>query len=232
MDEQPDFTWKVVLVGNKMVGKTSISNRFVENTFDETYKTSTEVKYKRKNVPIAGTQNIAQLHLWDTLGQERFKALAPIFFRRSIAAFLVYDVCDRDSFLALETWNQQIKDNSDEDIVVMLIGNKVDKPDKVITYDMGAEYAREKGWGFMEVSAKADINVKTAFSNLVSNIFQVVTKTSGGEVPNNQLAVGDPRAASISLHGQNNAVGKNQGGAASGSGSKSGKKKNSSGCCK
>ena len=112
----------------------------------------------------------------------------------------------------------------------MLIGNKVDKPDKVITYDMGAEYAREKGWGFMEVSAKADINVKTAFSTLVSNIFQVVTKTSGGAVPSNQLAVGDARAASISLHGQNNTVGKSS--AASGAGSKSGKKKNSSGCCK
>ena len=56
----------------------------------------------------------------------------------------------------------------------MLIGNKVDMPDKVITYDMGAEFAREKGWGFMECSAKQDINVKTAFSTLVTNIFQVV----------------------------------------------------------
>ena len=201
LDDQPDFTWKTILVGNKKVGKTSISNRFVEDTFTEVYKTSTEVKYKRKNVAINGTQNIAQLHLWDTLGQERFKALAPIFFRRSIAAFLVYDVCDRDSFLALESWHQQIKDNADENIVVMLIGNKVDRPEKVITYDMGAEYAREKGWGFMEVSAKEDINVKTAFATLVSNIFQVVTQSEGG-APNNQLPIGDARAASISLHGQ------------------------------
>jgi hypothetical protein len=53
----------------------------------------------------------------------------------------------------------------------MLIGNKVDRPEKVITYDMGAEFASEKGWGFMEVSAKEDINVKTAFSTLVTNIF-------------------------------------------------------------
>lgn len=160
-------------MGNKQVGKTSISNRFVEGTFSEDYKTSTEVKYKRKNMPIAGTQNIAQLHIWDTLGQERFKALAPIFFRRSIAALLVYDVTNKDSFLALETWNQQIKDNADENIVVMLIGNKVDKPDKVISSEMGSEYAREKGWGFLEVSAKEDINVKSSFSTLVQNIFQV-----------------------------------------------------------
>ena len=55
MDDQPDHTWKVILVGNKKVGKTSISNRYVEGTFTEEYKTSTEVKFKRKNVPIAGT---------------------------------------------------------------------------------------------------------------------------------------------------------------------------------
>lgn len=68
LDDQPDYTWKVILVGNKKVGKTSISNRFVEDTFDENYQTSTEVKYKRKNVVVKGTQNIAQLHIWDTLG--------------------------------------------------------------------------------------------------------------------------------------------------------------------
>ena len=55
--------------------------------------------------------------------------------------------------------------------MVILIGNKVDLPNKEITYDMGAEYAREKGWGFIEVSAKEDINVKTAFATLVTNIF-------------------------------------------------------------
>jgi len=59
LEEQPDYTWKVILVGNKKVGKTSISNRFVENTFSENYETSTEVKYKRKNVAINATQNIA-----------------------------------------------------------------------------------------------------------------------------------------------------------------------------
>ena len=54
----------------------------------------------------------------------------------------MYDVCDRDSFVACESWSEQIKDNSDENVVIILVGNKVDKPDKVITYDMGSEYAR------------------------------------------------------------------------------------------
>ncbi len=132
IDDQPDYTWKVILVGNKKVGKTSISNRFIENTFNEVYETSREVTFRRKNMPIAGTNNMAQLHIWDTMGQERFKSLAPVFFRRSIACLLVYDVTDKDSFLALESWNEQIRNNSGEDIIVMLVGNKVDMPEKVI----------------------------------------------------------------------------------------------------
>jgi len=99
-------------------------------------------------------------------------------------------VTSRDSFLALETWSQQIKDNSEESIVVILIGNKVDLPNKEISYDMGAEYAREKGWGFMEVSAKEDINIKTAFSTLVANIFKVECKLGQAGGDTNPMPVG------------------------------------------
>ena len=112
---------------------------------------------------IGGSDKIAQMHIWDTLGQERFKSLSPIFFRKSIGALLVYDVCDKESFLALKGWKQQIEDNSEESIVVMLVGNKVDKPDKQVTSEVGAEFARENGWGFMEVSAKTDLNIRSAF---------------------------------------------------------------------
>ena len=101
----------------------------------------------------------------------------------------------------------------------MLIGNKVDKPDKVISYEMGAEYAREKNWGFMEVSAKADINIKSAFQTLVQNIFQVKTRDQQTIQSNTELPIGENRAASISLHGQQQQR-------------TSGKKKKDKGCCK
>ena len=125
-----------------MVGKTSISNRYVDGTYVEEYKTSTEVKFKRKNIVIPGTEESCQLHIWDTLGQERFKSIAPVFFRRSIGALLVYDCTNKESFLACNSWFDQIKNNSAEETVVMLVGNKVDKPDKVISSEMGAEFAR------------------------------------------------------------------------------------------
>ena len=125
-----------------MVGKTSISNRYVNNQFSEEYKTSTKVQFVRKNIVIPGTQSVAALHIWDTLGEEKFKAIAPIFYKRSIGALLVYDCTDKDSFLACDSWYQQVKNNSTEDTIVLLLGNKVDKPDKVISSEMGAEYAR------------------------------------------------------------------------------------------
>ena len=169
-EDAPDFQFKVILVGNKKVGKTSISNRYVHNIFKENYQTSTKVEFKRKNVPIPETQLMAQLHIWDTLGQEKFKTLAPVFFRRSAAAFLVYDVTDKQTFLALDSWHKQIEESTDKNILIMLLGNKVDLPNKEVTYDMGAEYAKSKGWGFLEVSAKQDTNIRNAFTNLVSGL--------------------------------------------------------------
>lgn len=167
----PDYTWKVILVGNKKVGKTSITTRFVNNQFDEEYKSSQSVQFMRKDLTIDGTDKWTQLHIWDTLGQEKFKSLAPIFFRKSVGAFLVYDVTNAESFHALEGWNQQIKNDAESKIVVMLIANKVDLPDKVITSEMGAEYARQNGMGFLEVSAKTDLNITASFRNLISSIY-------------------------------------------------------------
>ena len=105
-NEVPDYTWKIILCGNKKVGKTSITNRYVKNTFAEEYKSSQQCEFMKKNLGIEGTDKWTQLHIWDTLGQEKFKALAPIFFKKSVGAFLVYDVTDKDSFLALEGWKQ------------------------------------------------------------------------------------------------------------------------------
>ena len=173
-NEVPDYTWKVILVGNKKVGKTSITNRFVNNKFNEEYKSSQEIQFQRKNLAIEGSDKWTQLHIWDTLGQEKFKSLAPVFFRKSFGAFLVYDVTNKESFLALESWKAQLSNTAESKIVVMLIGNKVDLPEKEVSSEMGQEFARTNGWGFMEVSAKTDIGIQAAFKSLITNIYAQV----------------------------------------------------------
>ena len=80
---------------------------------------------------------MAQLQIWDTLGQEKFKSLAPVFFHKSVGAFLVYDVNDKESFLALEGWKEQLNNTNDTKIVVILVGNKVDLLNQQVTSEDG-----------------------------------------------------------------------------------------------
>jgi small GTP-binding protein len=129
-DECPDYNYKVILIGDSRVGKTSITNRFVNDLFNEKEERSRAVQIQRKTLNIEGTQKWATLHIWDTLGQEKFKALAPLFFRKAVGAFLVYDCTKESSFKNVESWYQEVANNVDSKVIVMLIGNKCDLPDR------------------------------------------------------------------------------------------------------
>ena len=102
MGTAPDFSFKVIVVGNKRVGKTSITNRCVFDEFNENSQSTRVVQVVPKIIKIKGTEKVAQIHIWDTLGQEKFMSLSALFFRRSMGALLVYDVSSMESFLAIE----------------------------------------------------------------------------------------------------------------------------------
>jgi Ras-related protein Rab-21 len=90
--EQPDFNYKVILVGDMRVGKTSITNRAVFDEFNNEEDVTRVVQISQKTINVDGTDKWAKIHIWDTLGQEQFMALAPLFFRRAVGAFLVFDL--------------------------------------------------------------------------------------------------------------------------------------------
>lgn len=94
-------------------------------------------------------------------------SLAPLFFRKAIAAFLVYDCTDRASFEALDTWFQQISNNIDTRVIIMLLGNKCDLPQREVPYNEAMEYARGKNMGYLEVSAKTGANIRNSFNCLI-----------------------------------------------------------------
>ena len=94
-------------------------------------------------------------------------SLAPLFFRRSVGAFLVYDVSSMDSFQAIEKWYQQILKHTDSRIVIMLIGNKKDKENREVPYNTALEYALSHNFGLMEVSAKQGLGINEAFNLLI-----------------------------------------------------------------
>ena len=105
-DQAADYDFKIILVGNSGVGKTSITSRYVDNEFSEEQKRSKKVKIAHKFFTIPDTRpaKVADLHLWDTLGQEKFHAIADIFFKGSVGAIIVFDLSSRNSFDELDKW--------------------------------------------------------------------------------------------------------------------------------
>ena len=103
-----NFNYKLILIGNSMVGKTSVSQRFLYETFEEQER-STNVKISHKTYNIPGSNKVADLHIWDTLGQEKFMAVANMFFKGTVGAFLVFDLSNQDSFNDLDKWHDQLK---------------------------------------------------------------------------------------------------------------------------
>ena len=117
---------------------------------------------------------MAKVHVWDTLGQEKFRSVAPIFFKKSIGAFLVYDVTSKDSFEAIEEWYQLLLQHTDSRIIIMLLGNKKDKENREVPYNVGMQFAMSHNMGFMEVSAKQGIGIFSAFKCLVNQIYRMI----------------------------------------------------------
>ena len=99
-------------------------------------------------------------------------SLAPLFFRRSVGAFLVYDVTSMESFNAIDKWYKQILKNTDTKVIIMLIGNKKDKENREVPYNTAAKYAMEHNFGLIEVSAKLGHGVKEAFNRLIAEVYR------------------------------------------------------------
>ena len=120
---------KVVLVGTSKVGKSCILNRFVQGTFERDLQPTVGAAFITKL--ITTPNGPVPLQIWDTAGQEKFRSIAPMYYRSSSFAILVYDVTDKLSIECLEDWAVDIADNAPHDIKMILVGNKIDLTDKL-----------------------------------------------------------------------------------------------------
>ncbi|XP_060679836.1 ras-related protein Rab-31 [Hemiscyllium ocellatum] len=160
---------KVCLLGDTGVGKSSIVCRFVQDTFDLNTLPTIGASFMTKTVSCGN--ELHKFLIWDTAGQERFHSLAPMYYRGSAAAVIVYDITNEESFYTLKKWVKELKEHGPENIVVAIAGNKCDLSDmREVTVKDAQEYVKFINAIFVETSAKNAINVGELFERISQQI--------------------------------------------------------------
>ena len=163
-------TFKVILVGDTNVGKTSIIRRYTKGQFCNINLTTVANSFSNKIINI-NDQNI-NLQIWDTAGQERYRAISEIFFRNTDAIIFVYDITSKKSFDEISNfwYNYTLKDQS-SDVISALAANKVDLFDKEeVNEDEGRNFAEEKNFIFYLTSAKNGTGIDNLFKDIVDRL--------------------------------------------------------------
>ena len=167
-----DYLFKVLLIGNSSVGKSSLLLRFVDNQWNDLFVPTIGVDFKIRTMEI-DNKNV-KLQIWDTAGQERFKNITASYYRGAHGIFVVYDISDTESFKNINNWLIEIEKNANKNVYKILVGNKCDLEDKrTVSYQQGKELAETYGMQFIETSAKSNTNVDEAFQLLGREVMKM-----------------------------------------------------------
>jgi len=160
--------YKVVVIGDSSVGKTCIWSRFTRNEFISNSKPTIGVDFGHGEVTLDDGTKV-KVQIWDTAGQDRFRALTKGYYRGACAALIVYDVTKAPSFKNVEKWLSELQSNvTDKQIVKMLVGNKSDlKTDREVSTEDARQFSKQHELLFIETSALDGSNIKEAFQQLV-----------------------------------------------------------------
>uniref|UniRef100_A0A6B2LHQ4 Uncharacterized protein n=1 Tax=Arcella intermedia TaxID=1963864 RepID=A0A6B2LHQ4_9EUKA len=172
---------KIVLLGDTGVGKTSIALRFTNDTFQPRTNPTIGASFLMKSMTVDDRK--LKLQIWDTAGQERFRSLAPMYYRGASAALLVYDLTSPFSFNKVKEWVNELKINVPDDIIIVVVGNKLDKAQKhrEISTETGQEYARSVGAAFFETSAKTKEGIEEAFHSIAQKLIEIQVQKQKAE---------------------------------------------------
>ncbi|CAD7937804.1 unnamed protein product [Amoebophrya sp. A25] len=167
--------YKVVLLGDASVGKSSLVTRFVNNRFSDNSEATVGAAFSAQVIQTDDGKTV-KFEIWDTAGQERFRSLAPMYYRGAACAIVVFDVSQEGTFEKAQDWVEELRQNvaDSEYLVIALAANKID-----LRSDVGKrplDYAREEGLLYAETSAKSGAGVRSLFEELARTVPEMVSR--------------------------------------------------------
>lgn len=177
-----DYDWmiKVIIIGDSAVGKTNMLLRTCDNKFVPNHLSTIGVDFKMKLIDIDNKK--LKMQLWDTAGQERYKTINNIYYKGAMGIILTYAINDRNSFNNISNWLTQIRENSSDEVCLILAGNKSDLNDRQVEFTEGKSLADSLKVPFFECSAKDGKNIEELFLTIAKNIMAQINVGEGGKV--------------------------------------------------
>ena len=173
MKDDPDSyeqLYKIIIIGDSGVGKSNILKRYLHNEFKHDTKSTVGVEFGSKQLKV-GEVNI-KLQIWDTAGEERYRAITSAYYKGSKGCFIVYDITSEVSFENVQKWYEEIMKSAEKGISVILVGNKCDlENERKVSIEMGQNKAKNLNCPFFETSALNNTNIMTAFQSISEDIF-------------------------------------------------------------
>lgn len=178
------YMFRICLIGNICVGKTSLLARYADNSFKESYANTIGVDFRV--ITLKYNDIIAKVHIWDTAGNERFKSITINYYRSSHGFIYVYDITSKESFENLDMWINLTNENCGTNAINFLVGNKSDlEKEREVTKEEGEEFAKKYDLIFIETSAKNNDNVGKLFEFFTYKLIEYYQKNTDKYIGNN-----------------------------------------------
>jgi small GTP-binding protein len=169
------YIFKLILIGNSGVGKSSIIQRYMKNTFEESYKCTIGVDFLMKTLNLNG--KTVKLQLWDTAGQEKYKSMVASYYRGANVALVVFDITSHASFDSLPVWIENYYKNGPEEKNIILIGNKKDMEEsRQVTRQEAEIFSETNNMMYFETSAKEGDNIEYIFTYAAEKLLEYYGK--------------------------------------------------------
>lgn len=172
------YVFKYIIVGDSCVGKSCFMLRFTDNRFRADHDVTIGVEFGSKIIKIGKT--LIKIQIWDTAGQENFRSIARSYYRGAVGVIIMYDLTNKDSFINIYRWLNELKEQSSHKFSIVLVGNKLDlAAHRVVKPEEALEFAINNDMLFSEASALTGVNVESVF---VRSATEIMKKIESGDI--------------------------------------------------